>query len=203
MIDRSDKSKQVFTANDWANASECNETVVARLQAELTAWRYVQNLPERSFALIILNSGILVGPRLNEGKFFSSDFLKVVLSGKLPGLPNITIPFVDVRDAAKAFVMALEKEEANDSRFVISAIDLKMEKLAEMIKHTFPDYPVSTGKMNKVLLYAAAKLNNDAAWLYEMDGQEIKMDNEPSRTILNIEYMISTTRASSPQQAIA
>ena len=127
MIDRSDKSKQVFTANDWANASKCNETVMARLQAELAAWEYIQNLSDRPFSLIFLNSGILVGPRLNEGKFFSSDFLKVVLTGTLPGLPNITIPFVDVRDAAKAFVMALEKDEANDKRFVLSAIDLKME----------------------------------------------------------------------------
>ena len=170
MIDRRDKSKQVFASNDWADASKCNETVMARLQAELAAWEYVQNLPDRPFSLIYLNSGILVGPRLNEGKFFSSDFLKIVLTGKLPGLPNITIPFVDVRDAAKAFVMAIEKDEANEKRFVLSAIDLKMEQMAAMIKNTFPDYPVSTGKMNRVLLWAAAKLNNDAAGLYDMCG---------------------------------
>lgn len=74
-----------------------------------------------------MHSGILCGPRLNEGTFFSSDFLKNVVLGNFRGLPDITIPLVDVRDVAKIFLAALSLEEANNQRFVLSAADLSME----------------------------------------------------------------------------
>lgn len=57
-----------------------------------------------------------------------------------------------------------------------------------MIKASFPDYPVSSGRMSKLLLWAASKLSNDAAGLYDMWGAVIHTDNSPSKQIFGIEY---------------
>ena len=82
---------------------------------------------DEKFSLIYMNCGILCGPKLNDGKFFSSDFLKNVVMGTFRGLPDITIPLVDVRDVANIFLAALSNEEANNKRFLLAATDLSLD----------------------------------------------------------------------------
>lgn len=46
------------------------------------------------------------------------------MSGKLPGMPKIMFPIVDVREVAEAHLKALLVPEARNQRFILSSESL-------------------------------------------------------------------------------
>jgi nucleoside-diphosphate-sugar epimerase len=94
------------------------------------------------FKIIILNPAKMVGPILSKNlrnliliiwvickfinlwnlvkkHFTSADTIKKIMMGKYPGLPNIYVPLVDVRDVADAHIKALN-EDVESGRYIIS-----------------------------------------------------------------------------------
>ena len=69
--------------------------------AEKAAWDFVESLPEdEKFAVITVNPGFIVGPNLNAAQFSSGDVIRDMMTGKIPMLPKIKMPTVDVRNVA-------------------------------------------------------------------------------------------------------
>ena len=52
-------------------------------------------------------------------------------------LPKVLTGFVDVRDVAKAHVLAIQTEDAKNKRFILMAKNMYRNEVAEILKSEF------------------------------------------------------------------
>jgi dihydroflavonol-4-reductase len=74
----------------------------------------------RGLPVVILNPSLLLGP--GDARLSSTQDIYRFLQGRIPAMPKGGISFVDVRDAAQAFVSALERGNVGE-RHLLGAVN--------------------------------------------------------------------------------
>ncbi|CZR55553.1 related to flavonol reductase/cinnamoyl-CoA reductase [Phialocephala subalpina] len=144
---------KIYTELDW-NPVTWDEAVnsldghyiycAGKTFAEQAAWKFME-VEQPSFDLISINPAWLIGPFLHQvdesSKFNESlreCYENIVRKDKsLP--PTIVQYWVDVRDAAKAHIMALEDPVANGRYLVVNRHKFDWKKAFNGIRNRFPE----------------------------------------------------------------
>ncbi|KAL5611987.1 hypothetical protein BROUX41_000450 [Berkeleyomyces rouxiae] len=146
-------SSTTFTEESWnpdteedAKANMVVAYCASKVLAEKAAWKTVKDLGS-PFALTTVCPPMVYGPvahqltSLNEVNT-SNEFMVQLLSGAWKD----TIPseygayiWVDVRDVAKAHVLALEKEEAKGQRLLTTAGYYSWREVVDIVYKNFPE----------------------------------------------------------------
>jgi len=111
-----------FSESTWTDLSSNQPNIYQRSKtiAEKAAWDFYNNQEgDHKIELVVINPGAVMGPTLSEDlDGVSLGFCAGLISGKLPGIPNVNFVMVDVRDVANHHVQAMTLPEANGKRFV-------------------------------------------------------------------------------------
>ena len=172
----------VYTEKDWSAESVCAPYEKSKLKAEQAAWEFVKNLDEsKRFELAVMNPAYVQGPLLsaNSGEG-SKEFCQRILNGKLPAIPDVASPIVDVRDVAAAHIAAMEKSEAAGNRYILTNRTVTFKEMAQIIDTEFrpQGYKVSTKNMPKVVMWVGKLFDSGIRQLYANLGKNITMSNE-------------------------
>jgi dihydroflavonol-4-reductase len=101
--------------------------------AEQKAWQLAESMKTQVSTVL---PGYVIGPAIDgipEGA--SASTISDMINGKLPGIPDLWIPMVDVRDVARLHVAAMESPEAAGKRLIGSQPEpTAMGYLAETLK---------------------------------------------------------------------
>ena len=81
----------------------------------------------------------ILGPVLMKEKLSSVQFIKQLLIGQPPGIPNIGFCIVDVRDLADFHVRAMLAPEAAGQRFIASGKFMWLEEIAHELRDRLGD----------------------------------------------------------------
>ncbi|KAK6458130.1 protein induced by osmotic stress [Scheffersomyces xylosifermentans] len=147
--------------------------------AEKAAWEFVEsNKP--NFALSTINPVYVVGPQAKdeEAKGEVNITAQIITSiynlKKDDKVPETAGNFVDVRDVAKAHVLAFEKEETKGQRLITLANKFNSQLILNIIRKNFPELreTLPVGNPDDIDLSAIPNLKN-----------------EKSRNLLGIEYI--------------
>ncbi|MBB2949139.1 nucleoside-diphosphate-sugar epimerase [Actinoplanes lutulentus] len=128
---------RAFTEDDWTVLDGPGVDAYARSKtlAERDAWDFI-DAEGGGMDLVVLCPVAVVGPVMGRGVSGANHVVQRILSGGMPGFPDMYIPFVDVRDVAAAHILAMVTPGAAGQRFLISngpAIALK--KVGELLKN--------------------------------------------------------------------
>ena len=172
----------VYTEKDWSVESACDAYVKSKLKAEQAAWEFVKKLEDdKRFELTVVNPAYVQGPLLSassgEG---SKDFCQRLLNGKLPVLPDVTSPIVDVRDVAVAHIAAMEKSEAAGNRYILSNRTLHLREMAQIIGDEFQPqgYKIPSKNAPKALLWVGKFFDSRIKQIYPLVGKTAQLSNE-------------------------
>jgi len=147
--------------------------------AEKAAWDWPSSHPDSKFALAAIVPPWIIGPTV-DGHIKSLKHLNVstevvwrLINGSTKEVPPTDFAgFADVRDVARAHLLAFEKEEANGKRFLVgthfdyqTACDILREKIPEL-RATVPEGKKGYGEIEPV---------------YEVDGSR-------ATEVLGLEY---------------
>ncbi|RLV90203.1 putative NADPH-dependent methylglyoxal reductase GRP2 [Spathaspora sp. JA1] len=106
-----------------------------------------------NFKISTTQPGFVFGPQayaINGALNASSEFVNTVASlGPSDKIPESTGSFIDVRDVARAHLVAFEKDEAIDQRLVLVNEEFSNEGIAHIINENFPDSKVPKGDLAK------------------------------------------------------
>ena len=179
------------------NESQFNETSsidhqpysYSKVLAEKEAWKIHDT--QNSWDLVVINPGFVMGPALtttsNSG---SIDFMNDILKGKFKmGAPELQFSFVDVRDIAKAHILALENPKAK-GRHVITNVEMNVMELASIIETGFPKQ-FKLPKMNapKLLMLILGPLFGVTRKFVKLNvGHPLKLDNSKGKKELGMTY---------------
>ncbi|EDQ85938.1 uncharacterized protein MONBRDRAFT_28677 [Monosiga brevicollis MX1] len=145
-----EKDPSPFTEADWNQVSTAEHPEpmhwyrASKIQAERAAWAFVEN-PDVQFDVVTLNPPMVIGPwlpgytRPNE----SSMIIKEKLTGEIKAVPAGGIGYIDVRDLARAHILAGETPEANGRYLVTSGVPTHLE-VAQLLKTLEPNSAIVT-----------------------------------------------------------
>jgi len=132
----------LYTENDWNTESSLdrNPYYYSKKVAEEAAWNFVKG---KNFELIVINPFVVIGPEFSSNTINASvESIYNMLSGNFPGIISIAWCFVDVRDVAKAHILAMENSKAN-GRYICANETIWMKDMITLFKQHYPSavYP--------------------------------------------------------------
>ncbi len=110
-----------FTEANWSEPEACEENYSkSKVLAEKAAWKFMEDLPaEEKFELTTVLPAFVMGPPLTPASGTSTGFVQGVLSGGMAEIPGQHVPCCDVREVAKAHVLATKNKKAAGKRFMV------------------------------------------------------------------------------------
>ena len=185
---------KIHTEDDWSDESACFPYEKSKLRAEKAAWEYMKDLKEDSnkFKLVCLCPSVVIGPALTTAAQTNTAILVIdrILANKVPAIPNVTFPFVDVRDVAYAFVAAMKIPECAGNRYLITQNEtMSYIETANVIAEEFQPqgYKIPTKPIGKLLFWIYQKIDSMGKYIKAIEGKRMEYNNEKMRSVLGIQ----------------
>lgn len=167
----------------WSNAY-----VAAKTLAERAAWD-MAGAEDKGLTLTTILPGMVLGPPLDDRYGASLEMIERFLSGKDPGVPKTGLPFVDVRDVARAHVRALSTPESEGKRILVGGQWMWFSDLAAQLQAAFPHRKVATRELPNLLVRLVALVDPGVRLLAPVLGVERQVSNARAQEILGIDFI--------------
>ena len=182
-------SNRTFTENDWTNIDGPGVDAYAKSKtlAERAAWNFMAKEPG-SMELTTMLPVAVVGPIMGRNITGSNHLIQRMLNGKMPALPNLFIPIVDVRDVASAHILAATNAHAAAQRFLLSSgPPMHMKEIASVLRSALGKRAkhVPSRPMPDVLLRTAALWNAELRPFVRDLGYAKKTSSEKACSVLD------------------
>ncbi|XP_071498585.1 uncharacterized protein [Diadema antillarum] len=177
--------------SQWRNLkSPLNDTYgKSKALAERAAWDFVEKMPaETRFELATINPSAVQGPVLCGAPGASVQIIQMLLERGTPVVPKINFPVCDVRDVARAHVIAMTLPEAAGNRHIISPYNLWFKEMSEILRPEFRDkgYRPPTSVAPGFLLRFAGLFSQNAKTISQLSGHVAKFSDTRLRHVLGI-----------------
>jgi dihydroflavonol-4-reductase len=143
---------------------------------------------EKTFELVTVNPGEIVGPLLVKNIGTTVGFIALMLEGKWPSCPAIYFPVVDVRDCADAHLKALEAKPFE--RYALVSETLKLSEQGEIIRKEFEPmgYKVTHKDMYTFTAWLVSYFSTDVNGMYERWNIKFSINNDKATKELGIKF---------------
>src|SRR5262249_17055767 len=101
--------------------------------AEKAAWDFIEKA-RTSTTLTTILPGAVFGPALSPDNLNSVQVIGRLLRGEMPGVPNIGLEVVDVRDIADIHIRAMCSDAAANQRFLATGEFIWMSDMAQILR---------------------------------------------------------------------
>ncbi len=157
-----DNYDRLLTEADWTNLDSPNTPAYPRSKtlAEREAWALV-DAAGRHDDLAVINPAAILGPLLDEDPGTSATMVRLLLDGKLPAVPAISIAIVDVRDVAALHLAAMTDPAAGGQRCIAAVDTVSMAQLGQFLKPAFPGRRIPTRTLPDWLVRIVGLFNRD------------------------------------------
>lgn len=195
ITDEPDSSK-VFTEKEWniMSSLDRNPYHYSKTVAELAAWDFVMK-KRPTFDLVAINPVMVIGPSLTPSLNTSNQIIRDIMIGIYPGIMDLNWGFVDVRDVARAHILAMETDTAS-GRHLCSAEALHMREVVALLKSSgFDKYALPkidlSGTIGTLLMkmLSFTQPKDTGMYIRTSIGRTMHYDNSKIRRELGISFM--------------
>lgn len=149
---------KTYTSESWSEIEGNSSYGKSKTLAEQAAWDLVKGT---SVELTTIHPMFITGPTLYTDStlikgFESGEMVVKIMAGKFPMVPNLRMGVSDVRDVAKAHLLALEKPEAANQRFICCGETLWFPDIVALFSEAKPEFKIPTKTMPSWLVYVAS-----------------------------------------------
>ncbi|MFT3889723.1 MAG: aldehyde reductase [Arachnia sp.] len=178
----------VFTEDDWTlvDGPGVDAYGKSKTLAERAAWEFMAD-SGTPMELVTLLPVAVMGPVMGPDISGANHVVQAMLRGDMPAVPHVFLPIVDVRDVARAHVLAMTAPEAAGQRFLISngpAIELK--DIGATIRAALGEAArkVPTRALPNIVVRAAAPFSRQLRDVVPDLGYARKTSNDKARRLL-------------------
>lgn len=181
----------IFTEQLWNNTSSDSHQPYSysKVMAERKAWEICKN--QSRWDLVTINPSLVMGPSLTtQTQSTSIEVMRDLGSGRQrTGVPMLEFGVVDVREVAKAHVLAGFSPKA-EGRYILSAHTASLLQMATILRTRFPKYPFPTKELPKFLVKLVAPIaaGVSRAFIQKNVGYRLSFDNSRSIELLGVKY---------------
>ncbi len=205
-IDIKSINKDSFTEEFWNTTSNINHNPYSysKTLAEQEAWDIASK--QSRWDLIVINPAFVMGPALSKRVDSTSvQTMQQLCNGTFFfGVPELWFGITDVRDVAKAHILASFNENAK-GRHIICSESLTMLSMAQILKDHFGNkflLPSSTLPYFLIWLFGPL-MGYNHSYIEKNIGQSVKFDNSYTIKDLGLQFTdIKTTLIEHAEQLI-
>ncbi len=189
------RTGHVFTEGDWNDASSLdrNPYYFSKVSAERAAWDFVRD-EQPGWDLVVINPTLVIGPALNPGLNESNGVLADLLDGRQPAVINAEFVMVDVRDVARAHIVAMAEPKA-EGRIIVGAETRSAAEVVALLRRTYPRNRLPKLRLDNgfgdwmLRTIGWRTLPGGAGdFVRTHVGRELRIDNSKSRELLGMTY---------------
>lgn len=178
-----------FTPKDWTDLTLKNISTYfkSKTLAEQAAWDFVKHQSKKqSLELVSINPGGVFGPPMGHNiSGASMSMISKTLNGKMPMVPNIAFPMVDVRDVAFLHTAALNCPEAANQRFIATdSVPRSFREICQMLLDNGYKGP-STRVAPNFMLRFLANFDREAKGMLPMLDMHLSADNAKTLSVFD------------------
>ena len=184
------------TESDWNTGSSLtrNPYYYSKTLAEQAAWQFVEAGKPR-FDLVVINPFFVIGPSLVPAINTSHTSLIGLTNGHIPAVIALEWALVDVRDVARAHILAMENPVAA-GRYIVAAESRTVRQVVALLRsegwgdrYKLPTLGLDNA-LGVVLTRIAANFQGPGTRDYMRNhlGGEMRFDNSKARRELGIEF---------------
>lgn len=173
-----------------SSSLEHNPYQYSKALAEKVAREIMSAAPHIEF--LTLHPGLILGPALStRGDSESAKLLLKFLNGTLrTGVPDLSIPLVDVRDVAEAHLLAIDSVIKSDRMILVEGVYTMLEISKQLHPERF-GFPSRVPKMvapRWLIWLIGPMLGATRRFIERNVGFRFTCDNVPSREQLGLDY---------------
>ncbi|HXT09572.1 MAG TPA: NAD-dependent epimerase/dehydratase family protein [Roseiarcus sp.] len=179
---------------DWNAKSSLtrNPYHFSKTQAERAAWRFMDEA-KPGFDLVVVNPSVVIGPSYTKALNESHKLLVGMTKGVYPGVLALNWGFVDVRDVARAHVLALETPSAQ-GRYLCAGDILTMRETVAALREALPQAKLPSLPLDNFAGTTMVKLGSYmqpagvGSFLRSHIGRKLRYDNAKIRRDLGLSF---------------
>jgi nucleoside-diphosphate-sugar epimerase len=181
----------VFTEADWTILDGAGVDAYGRSKtlAERAAWEFIEREGGTTELATILPVAVM-GPVMGKEISGSNHVIERMLNGRMPLMPDLYFPIVDVRDVARAHVEAMVRPEAAGERFIISNGEaMPLKDIASILRETLGEKAshVPTRTIPSLVLRLIARFRPELRAALPDLGYARKASNDKARRLLGLQ----------------
>ncbi len=187
---------EVLTEEVWNEKSSLgrNPYYYSKTMAERAAWDFAEDC--ETFDLVVINPFLIVGPSLTPSLNTSNEIFVNLLDGEFPGIIRLTWGMVDVRDVARAHILAMENDGASGRHLCVHH-SIDMRELVELLHELGYGDDYSLPGLNlanpigdfAVKLFSYFESAGTGSYLRTHVGRVPRFDDSKIRAELGLEYL--------------
>lgn len=177
----------VLTAADWTalHGRGLSAYTISKVRAERAAWDLVDRRDARD-RLAVINPGAVLGPLLSDDPGTSVTAIQQIMTGALPMIPDLRLPWVHVQDVADAHIEAMTSESAAANRTIVATDASSLIDAAAVLRARLPE---ASGKMPRRsmptwLTWAASVFEPQLRDNRALIGTARRFDRRPAEALL-------------------
>ena len=172
-----------YGPDSWSDTnSNIGAYAKSKTLAEKAAWEAVT---DGDMELTVINPGAVYGPSLgSEVSGESLTFMRDIIGGKMPMVPDIAMGMVDVRDIARLHVAAMTTAGAAGQRFIAATAEpIEMGYFAQVLRDAgYPKAPAR--KAPNAAIKLMSLFDRQAKGMVPFLGKKAAYDNQATFDIL-------------------
>ena len=164
--------------------------------AEKSAWDFINERKKNNqpcFELSVMNPGYICGPMLTDTFCSSIEPIKRLMLKEMPLLPDISLPICDVRDVAKAHVLALKDTSGvvASKRLLIVSDTLVFKEIALILEAEFKSkgFVIPTRVAPNFLLKIYGLFDSTVGFVVPILGKRPAFDNSQFKKLMNADLI--------------
>jgi nucleoside-diphosphate-sugar epimerase len=190
-VDLAKTENGIFTEKNWNFSSSVDHQPYSysKTLAERLAWEMTEK--QDRWDLLTINPGFILGPALSKRTDSTSiEIMIQMATGKFKtGVPDGKMAFVDVRDVARAHILAGFRSTAS-GRHICVAHHKTFLDLANAIGANYPHYPLPKRFAPKWLIWLVAPLAGFTRKYVKLNtGFDLNLDNSYIMKDLGLEFL--------------
>lgn len=179
-----------FDETDWSDPDRPNLNAYTKSKtlAERALWEWNEaEAPDAQVTAV--NPSFVMGPPLGKTSVPSSlNIVARLMNGELPMVPDISLPFVDVRDVARMHVLAMDLPQTAGKRYISSEALFSFLELANMLRQDYPDRKIPHRIAPKLLLRVLSVVKPELRGLVANLGRHDQLSNRRARDDMGIDF---------------
>lgn len=189
MIGEDSQKNKTLNPSNWTdlNWNEITPYIKSKTKSEKEAWKFIKNQKEEhKIELTTIHPGAVYGPTISNNLNGESMSMMVkLIKGQMPFLPKTAIAVSDVRDVACTHILAIEKENANNKRLIVTTDKAySIVELAKLLKKE-GFKKASTKAAPNWLLQFLAHFNSEIKGMIPFVGRSISTDISLTKKVLD------------------
>lgn len=189
-IDCKDAPNGTLTEEVWNTTSSLKHQPYpySKTMAEKEAWKIAEE--QQRWDLVVINPGFILGPSLDKNNAgVSNEFMADLGNGKFKmGAPAGTMGIVDVRDVARAHILAGFTPAAS-GRHITAGHNKSFFDIATLLRKTYPDLPLPKKPLPRFLVWLMGPLFGlTRSYVSKNFNIDLKFDNSRVQKDLGLEF---------------